>query len=107
MKFVRYKNSLWLLALAAIALAPEAFAATATGLAWEAPLTTLRNSITGQFALALSLIAITVTGGMLIWGGELNDFARRGVVIILVIALIVGATNFLSTLFGVTTAVVV
>jgi type IV secretory pathway VirB2 component (pilin) len=48
--------------------APEAFAGTTTGLPWETPLTTIMNSLTGPVALAVSLIAITVTGGMLVFG---------------------------------------
>lgn len=43
---------------------------------------------------------------MLIWGGEINDFARKMILIVLVIALIVMATNVLTTLFGATGAVV-
>ena len=42
-----------------------------------------------------------VAGAMLIWGGEINEFARKLIMVVLVIALIVAATNLLSTLFGV------
>ncbi|MBU1389349.1 MAG: TrbC/VirB2 family protein [Proteobacteria bacterium] len=76
---------------------PAAFAAT--GLPWEAPLTTLRTSLTGPIAFAVALIAIMVTGGMLIFGGELNDFAKRGAYVVLVLGLLVTAQNALATLF--------
>ncbi|MES9936740.1 MAG: TrbC/VirB2 family protein [Sedimenticola sp.] len=69
-------------------------------LPWEGALDILKASITGPVALAISLIAIVVGGGMLIWGGELNDFARRMVVIVLVLAMIVAASNLLNALFA-------
>ncbi|AKH22401.1 TrbC/VirB2 family protein [Sedimenticola thiotaurini] len=103
------KNTKILMVATAVLLffiAGEALAGTATGLPWETPLQTLTNSITGPVALAISLIAIVVGGGMLIWGGEINDFARKMILIVLVIALIVMATNVLTTLFGATGAVV-
>ncbi|NQY73240.1 MAG: conjugal transfer protein TrbC, partial [Candidatus Margulisbacteria bacterium] len=48
----------------------------------------------------------TITGAALIFGGEMNEFARRMIMIVLVVAIIVGATAFLTTLFGVGGAVV-
>jgi len=86
--------------------APEALAGTTTGLPWETPLTTIMNSLTGPVALAVSLIAITVTGGMLVFGGDLGEFARRSILLVLIIGLIVAAASVLSTLFGATAAVV-
>jgi type IV secretion system protein VirB2 len=37
---------------------------------------------------------------MLIFGGEINEFARRIIMLVLVVALLVSATNLLSTLFS-------
>jgi type IV secretion system protein VirB2 len=87
-------------------IAPEAWAGTGgTSLPWETPLQTISNSITGPVAYAVSLIAIVVAGAMLVWGGEINEFARRVVMLVMVISLIVFASNILSTLFSVTGAV--
>ena len=95
------------LALVFVLLAgAEVQAATTTGLPWESALTTIRNSITGPVAFVISIIAIVVAGGVLIWGGDLPDFARRLILLVLVIGLIVSASNVLSLLFGVTSAVV-
>ena len=91
-------------ACVAVLLAPAAAHAGGAGgggLAWESPLQLVANSITGPVAGAVSLLGITVAGGMLIWGGELNEFVRRIVMVVLVIALIVGAASLLSALFGV------
>lgn len=95
------------LALAFVGLAgADLHAATSTGLPWETPLTTIRNSITGPVAFVISIIAIVVAGGVLIWGGDLPDFARRLIMLVLVIGLIVSASNVLGLLFGVTSAVI-
>lgn len=84
----------------------EAFASTGGGsLPWETPLQTISTSITGPVAYAISLIGIVIAGAMLIWGGEINEFARRVIMLVLVISLIVFASNILSTLFNVSGAV--
>lgn len=49
---------------------------------------------------ALSIIGIVVAGGILIFGGELNGFFRTLIFIVLVMALLVGAQNMMSTFFG-------
>lgn len=83
-----------------------AFAAATTGLPWEDPLETIMNSITGPVALVISLLGVTVAGGMLIFGGELNEFTRRIVMLVLVIGLLVAAASILTTLYGATSALV-
>jgi type IV secretion system protein VirB2 len=77
-------------------------AAAGGGIAeWETPLNLVVTSITGPVAFGISAIGIVVSGGMLIWGGELNEFARRMIMVVLVIAMIITAINLLQTLFGV------
>lgn len=46
---------------------------------------------------------MAVAGGMLIFGGELNDFARRLMYIVLVAGILLGATQIVA-LFGSTGA---
>ncbi|MDJ1465912.1 conjugal transfer system pilin TrbC (plasmid) [Nitratireductor sp. GZWM139] len=79
-----------------------AMASEGTGgsLPYESWLTNLRNSVTGPVAFALSIIGIVVAGGILIFGGELNGFFRTLIFIVLVMALLVGAQNMMSTFFG-------
>lgn len=89
--------------LAFFLLSPQlAFAATGEGgsLPYESWLTNLRNSVTGPVAFTLSIIGIVVAGGVLIFGGELNGFFRTLIFIVLVMALLVGAQNMMSTFFG-------
>ena len=80
--------------------------ATPTGMPWETPLTKLVLSVTGPVAMAISLLGVAVCGGMLIFGGELGEFTRRAVMLVLVIALLTGAGGVLQTLFGASAALV-
>jgi type IV secretion system protein VirB2 len=77
-------------------------ATTGTGgsLPYESWLTSLRNSVTGPVAFSLSIIGIVVAGGILIFGGELNAFFRTLIFIVLVMALLVGAQNMMTSFFG-------
>jgi len=89
--------------LAFALLTPQhAFASEGTGggLPYENWLTSLRQSVTGPVAFALAMIGIVVAGGILIFGGELNGFFRTLIFIVLVMALLVGAQNMMSTFFG-------
>lgn len=91
------------LLLAIILVAPQhAFASEGTGgsLPYETWLTTLRNSVTGPVAFALSITGIVIAGGTLIFGGDLNGFFRTMIFVTLVMALLVGAQNMMSTFFG-------
>jgi type IV secretion system protein VirB2 len=73
-----------------------------TGLAFEGPLSMIRQSMTGPVAFGISIIAIIGAGAGIIFGGaDMNGFFRTMIFIVLVLALIVGANNILSTLFGV------
>jgi type IV secretion system protein VirB2 len=81
-------------------------AAPGGGLPWEAPLQLVALSLTGPVALAVSLIALMVAGGTLVFGGELSEFARRSCVAVLAIAFLVLGAGFMTQLFGVGGAVV-
>ncbi len=78
----------------------HASAAGGGGLPWETPLQTITQSLQGPVAYAISLLGIISCGGMLIWGGEINEFMRRGIMLVLVISLVVLASSVLSTLFA-------
>ncbi|MFJ1311811.1 TrbC/VirB2 family protein [Agrobacterium sp. P15N1-A] len=73
------------------------------GLPWETPLQQIQQSITGPVAGFIALAAVAIAGGMLIFGGELNDFARRLCYIALVGGVLLGATQIVA-LFGATGA---
>lgn len=76
-----------------------AFAGGGGGLPWEGPLEQIQESITGPVAMAVALIAIAVAGAMLIFGGEINDFARRLAYVVLVCGVLLGSAQVVA-LFG-------
>lgn len=82
--------------------ASDAIASVGTGgdLPYESWLESLRNSVTGPVAFTLSIIGIVVAGGVLIFGGDLNGFFRSLIFLVLIMALIIGANNLMSTFFG-------
>lgn len=101
-----WKQYLWglglLLTLCIITMPHDAYAAGTAGggLPYESALTRLRASITGPVAFTLSLIGIVGAAGALIFGGELTGFLRMMVFLVLLIAILVGAQNVLTTLFA-------
>ena len=98
---------LTLFALAALFLLhAEPALATTTGTAWDTPLQRLREVFTGPIPVTLSLVGIVVAGGALIFGGELPQFAKSMIMLILVIAILVGANGILGNVFNLTAATV-
>ncbi len=87
------------LAVTCLALATPALASSGGGLPWEQPLQQIQESITGPVAGFIALAAVAIAGGMLIFGGELNDFARRLMYVVLVAGILLGATQIVG-LFG-------
>lgn len=83
-------------------LPQHAIASEGTGgsLPYESWLVNLRNSVTGPVAFTLAMLGVVVSGGVLIFGGDLNGFFRTTTFIVLVMALLVGAQNMMSTFFG-------
>lgn len=79
---------------------------TGGALPWEGPLRTIASSLTGPVAFSVALIGIFSTGATLVWGGEMNEFARRAVLLGLIVAVLVFATNILSSAFGVAGALI-
>lgn len=96
-------KSLCALAISTLALGllsgDPAFASSGGSLPWEGPLQQIQQSITGPVAGFIALAAVAIAGGMLIFGGELNDFARRLMYVVLVAGILLGATQIVA-LFG-------
>jgi type IV secretory pathway VirB2 component (pilin) len=91
----------WALILAITLLPIAAMASSAsTGMPWETPFQSFYKSISGPVAFGISLLGIVVTGATLVFGGEINEFVRRGIMMVLVVAIIVSANSILTTLFS-------
>jgi type IV secretion system protein VirB2 len=103
---MQHKKSLLTFAVLALSVAADAspaFASSGGSLPWEGPLEQIQESITGPVAGYIALAAVAIAGGMLIFGGELNDFARRLMYVVLVAGILLGATTIVG-LFGATGA---
>ena len=74
--------------------------AVGAALPWEAPLLNVAQSLSGPVALSVSIIALMVAGGTLVFGGELSEFARRSCVAVLAIAFLVFGAQFMTILFA-------
>lgn len=70
----------------------------AAALPWETPLKTLQESLTGPIAKSIGVIAMAVAGGMLAFGGELGDFTKRIMMVVLAIAVMLLASSFVTGL---------
>lgn len=96
------------LALAGVVLLQPDVAHAAAGggaLPWDGPLTTLRNDITGPVAFSIALLAMVAAGAALAFGGEMSQFTRAMIMVVLVAAFITGVVNVAAAL-GITGAVV-
>ncbi len=72
----------------------------------ETPLQALQASLSGPVALAIGVIAIAITGGMLIFGGEISDFGKRMAYVVLVLGILLSANTLVTGLFTQSTAVI-
>ncbi|TPM98671.1 TrbC/VirB2 family protein [Mesorhizobium sp. B2-1-5] len=93
------RTSVGLTASLVLSSKPALAAGGGGGLPWEGPLQQIQQSINGPVAGTIALAAVAIAGGMLIFGGELNDFARRLVYVVLVAGILLGATQIVG-LFG-------
>lgn len=87
--------------LAMVVFSHPAHAADATegggaGLPWEGPLTKLKQSISGPVAFVIALLGIIACGATLIWGGEISEFTRRIIYVVIVVCIIVFANSLLT-----------
>ena len=99
----RFIKAVIIAGLACALTTPALAGSTGGGLPWEGPLQQIEESLTGPVAGYIALAAVAIAGGMLIFGGELNDFARRLVYVVLVAGVLLGATSIIG-LFGATGA---
>ena len=86
-----------------LVFAPTIFAAdtNTNSLPYEDWLKTIQKSLTGPVAFSVSLIGMVSAGASLIFmGGEMGKFMRTMIYIALVMTLLVGANNLMTSLFN-------
>jgi type IV secretory pathway VirB2 component (pilin) len=84
------------LVLALAAFGSFSSVAQAQSLPWDGPLQTLQTSLTGTVARAIGVIALAASGGMLAFGGELSDFTKRILMVVLALSVMLMANQFMS-----------
>lgn len=70
--------------------------AHAQALPWEGPLQTIERSLTGTTARAIGAIALAASGGMLVFGGELGDFTKRVMMVVLALSVMLFAGSIVA-----------
>jgi len=65
-------------------------------LPWQGPLEAIANSLTGPVAKAIGVVALAASGGMLAFGGELSDFTKRIMMVVLALSVMLLAQNFMN-----------
>lgn len=76
--------------------ASDASEGAGADLPWEEPLKKLKKSISGPVAFVIALLGIIACGATLIWGGEVSEFTRRIIYVVLVVCIIVFANTLLT-----------
>ena len=108
-KFVQVLTGRTFLMMAGWALVSSAVSyasSTSTGLPWETPLQTVKQSLTGPVAAGISVVGIAAGGMALVFGGESSEFAKRSCYAVIATGVIVGAGTIMSTLFASSSAVI-
>ena len=83
----------------ALAMQQRALANTSTIASLETPLQSLQKSLSGPIALSIGIIAVVITGAMLIFGGEISDFGKRMAYVVLVLGILLSANTIITSLF--------
>jgi type IV secretion system protein VirB2 len=66
------------------------------GLPWEGPLSMIAKSLTGNVAKAIGVIALAVSGAMLAFGGEMSEFTKRIMMVVMALSVMLLAGQFMS-----------
>jgi type IV secretory pathway VirB2 component (pilin) len=85
----------------------QVYAGTGPDMPWDSGLDKIVKNLTGKTALAIGVLAMFAAAAALVFGGEMSEFTRRLILMILAVAVMVSGTSLLNILFGVTGALMV
>ena len=88
-------------------IAGNAFAGTGPDMPWDSGLDKLVKNLTGKTALAIGVLAMFAAAAALVFGGEMSEFTRRIILMILAVALMVSGASLLNIFFGISGALLV
>jgi type IV secretion system protein VirB2 len=97
----RAQNTLLAAGVALMVGSPAWASSGGTAMPWEAPLTTIQNSLSGPVAKAVGIIAIVITGLAFAFS-EGGSAMRKGIGIVFGLAIAFTATTFVSSFFNMT-----
>ena len=98
--FILFKHKATILAvfvLVALFCSPIAALASQNDLPWNTALDKLVNAFSGRTALLVSMVGIFFAGGMLIFGGDLGNFGKMVMMIVLVGSMMGALSTVAST----------
>lgn len=73
---------------------------------WDTPMQTVAQSFTGPVALSVAIMGLAVTGCILVFGGEITEFAKRAIYIVMVIAFLISAVSLMNIFYNFTGALI-
>ena len=82
--------------LMAMLCMPMAALANQNDLPWNTALEKLINALSGKTALFISMVGIFFAGGMLIFGGDLGNFGKMVMMVVLVGSMMGALSNIAS-----------
>ncbi|MEB8513761.1 TrbC/VirB2 family protein, partial [Acidithiobacillus ferriphilus] len=89
--------------MAMAAMSRVALAASDSGggnLPFMSPLKSIETTITGPFAYAITMIGLVMAGAGLVFFGEMSEFMRRLLYVVMAGSLLLGATQIVSLFSG-------
>ncbi len=95
-----------LVLITCIILIQPAFAGTGPSMPWDNGLDKLVKNLTGKTALAIGVLAMFSAASALVFGGEMSEFTRRMLLLVLLVAVMVSSTSLMNILFGVSGALI-
>ena len=94
--------ALFVFTLAGLVLtsAPAYAGSTSVDVPWNSSLSTLINALSGRTALYISMVGLFFAGGILIFGGDLGNFGRMVMMVVLVGSTLTGLVSLIGTFLG-------
>ncbi len=83
-----------------------ALAGIGPSMPWDNGLDKLVKNLTGKTALAIGVLAMFSAASALVFGGEMSEFTRRMLLLVLLVAVMVSSTSLMNILFGVSGALI-
>lgn len=92
--------ALWML-LSDAAFAGDSSSSSSSGSdPWTSSLGKLQATLNGTVAKSIGTIALFAAGGMLVFGGELNEFTKKILMVVLAVGVMILGNSLITNLFA-------